>query len=582
MQSYIYTPISGAGGNVTEATGINSGGQVVGYYKNFTNSVPSTGFLYADGAAAPILPPGAASAQALGIDPDGVIVGSYATKDAGYGFIDDHGQYTTLGGPGVATVAFGINASGVAVGESSLSNGTSVGFIYDDGTTTQIFLEDAHNTYALGINDLNQVAGYANVPTGGGTYFIYDHGTYTTIAPPSGKAVGPGQSTEAINDRGELVGSYVTDAGTMGFIYDHGSYTTLAVPTATNTTAIGLNSTGAVVGTYTTGGSEHGFAYANGQYATIDVLGASTTVPLEVNDLGEVVGYYTDSSGTHGFAATPAYTLQPGTTTVHSHQADGKDYIFAGASQNRTDLPVMSFVHNSSNTLGAISVGTVPTSPHYYGAIKQGKQSFVRIASGIKVTDSTLLIDQVAGAKLVLDGNSALNGGTISASAGTLVLDGTITLGPGPVTLLDLDKEKLQGHGTVIQQGESGTIRVGRVAPGVKFQIAGGVMAIDDPLSFKGTIGPLPYGNNLALGIFGEVDVYQAYDTARATFDTSTGVLALLNGKGRDLADIQFSGNVSGLHLTKLANPSVHYIAINDQGTQGIGVGGNIPVSLVS
>ena len=582
MQSYIYAPFSGAGANVTEATGVNHDGQVVGYYRSFTNSVPSTGFLYKGGSATPVIPPGAVSAQALGINPKGVIVGSYATNNAGYGFIDDQGQFTTLGGLGVSTVAFGINASGVVVGETYVSTGTSAGFIYDHGTSTQIFMAGSHNTYALGINDFNEVAGYANSLSGGGTYFIYDHGVYTDVAPPSGKVVAPGQSTEAINDHGELVGSYLTDAGTMGFIYDHGSYTILTVPTATSTTAIGLNNSGAVVGTDIAGGSEHGFVYANGQYTNVDVPGASTTTPLAINDLGEIVGYYSDSSGTHGFVASPAYMLQPGTTIFHSHQTNGKDYIFAGTSQSQADLPVMSFVHNSSNTLGTVSVGTVPASPHFYGEIKQAKQSFVQIANGIMVTDSTLLIDQAADAKLVLDGSSSLNGGTINASTGTLVLNGTITSAPGPVTLLDLSKEKLQGQGTIIQQGESGTIKVGQVASGIKFQIAGGVLEIDDPLSFKGTIGPLPYGNNLALGIFGEVDVYQALDTARATFDTSTGILALLNNKGRDLANVHFAGNISGLHLTKLANPSINYIAINDQETGGIGVGGNIPVSLTS
>lgn len=325
-------------------------------------------------------------------------------------------------------------------------------------------------------------------------------------------------------------------------------------------------------------------AEANATEATVlnlDAPDAGTTVPLAMNDFDSIAGYYSDSSGNQGSVAAPARTLQPGTTIFHSHQAKARDYIFAGISQAQEDLPVMSFVHNSSNTLGTLNIGTAPISSHYYGEIRQGARSVVYVANGMQVTGGTLQIDQQAGARLILDGDSSLNDGTISANGGALVLDGTLTLGPGPATLLDLDKEKLKGHGTIVQLGEVGTIKVGQVAPGTKFEISGGVLAIDDPLSFRGRIGPLPTGSGPALGLFGVVEVYQAFDTARATFDASTGVLALLDSNGHDLGNIRFSGNISGLHLTKSSNPSLNYISINDQGTQGIGVGGNIPVSVV-
>jgi hypothetical protein len=49
----------------------------------------------------------------------------------------------------------------------------------------------------------------------------------------------------AINDRGQVLGSYRTHAGSMGFIYDNGHYTTIAAPNASDTTATALNDLGA-------------------------------------------------------------------------------------------------------------------------------------------------------------------------------------------------------------------------------------------------------------------------------------------------------------------------------------------------
>jgi hypothetical protein len=84
----------------------------------------------------------------------------------------------------------------------------------------------------------------------------------------------------AINDRGQVLGSYRTHAGSMGFIYDNGHYTTIAAPNASDTIATALNDLGAVVGTYTSDSSEHGFVDINGRLSNVDVPGASQTRPL--------------------------------------------------------------------------------------------------------------------------------------------------------------------------------------------------------------------------------------------------------------------------------------------------------------
>src|SRR6185437_2720926 len=92
-------------------------------------------------------PPGASTSQARGIKLEGVIVGSYDTDSGAFGFIDNHGHYTTLSDPnGVVTSATGINAFGTVIGDYGVTTGFSAAFVYDHGTYTTIEIDGAHNT----------------------------------------------------------------------------------------------------------------------------------------------------------------------------------------------------------------------------------------------------------------------------------------------------------------------------------------------------------------------------------------------------------------------------------------------------
>jgi hypothetical protein len=138
----------------------------------------------------------------------------------------------------------------------------------------------------------------------------------------------------------------------------------------------------------------------------------------------------------------------------------------------------------------------------------------------------------------------------------------------------------LNGNGVVMIQGQNATVTVGAVGPGTTFEVIAGTLAIEDPLSFAGTIGPTNGPGSAAIGVAGEVNVYNALATAGATFDTSTGVLSLLDSVGQVLANLHLAGDVSGVHVTKFAGAD--YIAINDGADAGIGVGGNIAVTVTT
>ncbi len=105
---------------------------------------------------------------------------------------------------------------------------------------------------------------------------------------------------EAINDAGQIVGSY----GRQGFLLSGGSYTTLDVPGSSGTSATGINDAGQIVGYYDVDGAynSHGFLLSGGSYTTLDVPGSNITYAEGINDAGQIVGYYEDSGYRyHGF-----------------------------------------------------------------------------------------------------------------------------------------------------------------------------------------------------------------------------------------------------------------------------------------
>ena len=103
----------------TQAFGINPRGDIVGFYS--ATGFTAHGFLFHGGTFTAIDVPGAscppffpcASTVALGINPNGDIVGSYFAGFTNHGFLLHRGAFTTIDVPGaLSTQAFGINPQG--------------------------------------------------------------------------------------------------------------------------------------------------------------------------------------------------------------------------------------------------------------------------------------------------------------------------------------------------------------------------------------------------------------------------------------------------------------------------------------
>jgi len=115
---------------LTRANGINDRGQIVGEYNDMPTSSRQHGFLLSHGRYRSLDVPGAHGTSANGINKGGEVVGFFYTETGpSTPFVYVEGEFTTLVVPGaVWAVATGINNKGQVIG------------IYDDGESISSFL----------------------------------------------------------------------------------------------------------------------------------------------------------------------------------------------------------------------------------------------------------------------------------------------------------------------------------------------------------------------------------------------------------------------------------------------------------
>jgi hypothetical protein len=172
-----YTFITISDPHATSGTGairINDVGDIVGVYGTTTE----LGFLDVNGTFTTILPPGAGRAKALGINSSGEIVGYYrncaSTCTSSYpdiAFIYSKGKYTAVKSPSSAypSIQFiGVNDSGTIVGSllenpsADCTTSSSVcrgGFIYQGGKFSYLVAFGSPYTVATDISNSGEVIG---------------------------------------------------------------------------------------------------------------------------------------------------------------------------------------------------------------------------------------------------------------------------------------------------------------------------------------------------------------------------------------------------------------------------------------
>lgn len=252
--------------------------------------------------------PGAVTTYVFGIDTAGDMVGYYidATSVA-HGFLLSNGNFTTIDAPAASyTYAVGINDRGQIAGGSSVG-----GFIYDVSTST--FTIRTHPGYgginAQGINNSGTVVGTAfalNRAKRRYTGFELEDGTLSPLPPfPEVNSY-----ANAINNAGDVVGDTSRNPPFYysSFVCRQGSCQTI-LGGIKNPQAYGINDADEIVGGYTpdSGQVPSGFVCQNGVVKQLQVPGQNGTFALGVNNEGEVVGFYVDTDAQiHGFIWIPA------------------------------------------------------------------------------------------------------------------------------------------------------------------------------------------------------------------------------------------------------------------------------------
>jgi uncharacterized membrane protein len=296
----------------TTPTAISSSGEIVGSYLDAKSTV-SRGFLRDhNGKISTFDDPNGTGTHPTAVNA-GQIVGYYDAAKNPYpepsqpGFIRSaNGAFTKFStGFTYAMYPSAINTSGEIVGHFIDLTGLAGGFVRSsDGSISGFFL--GVPTIITALNSTGEYTGFRDVH-GRGDYdgFLQQPNEATTFfAVPNATVTYP----EAINDKGQIAGSYtivINSVGhTLGFVrYVDGSFTTFDVPGATGIGIVGIDSSGAVAGYYQdVNGRVHGFVYADGNTTTIDAPGSTHTNVVAINPKGEIVGSFLDAKGAiHGF-----------------------------------------------------------------------------------------------------------------------------------------------------------------------------------------------------------------------------------------------------------------------------------------
>ena len=246
--------------------------------------------------------PGSDATVVSGINSAGDLAGWYTTSGSTHGFVLIGGTFTTVDYPSaVSTQLVGINDNGDVSGQYSDGH-VSHAFLRLSGTFTTIDPPGARQAWGMGVNNSDDVVGFNYDQAGNVQAFEYSAGNFTQV-----KAKGQFNEPSGINNNGDIAGTmFVGSSATeYGYLIKGTVLHTLNAG-MTGTTAGGVNDKDQVVGTAFGRGAYHAFVFTNGKVVALSVPGADkASQGLGINNAGSIVGAYFDSSKhQHGFLRT--------------------------------------------------------------------------------------------------------------------------------------------------------------------------------------------------------------------------------------------------------------------------------------
>ena len=247
--SCTFTTFSAPSGyTLSLVNGVTDDGTVMGQLVD-NKTLKYVAFTYsASGQFTEYTAPQSSSTWLYGGTATGVNAGSY--QDSAYpqpmhGFLLQGKQFAAVNYPKASnTWLFDVNQLGSAVGSYSAGGSVTKGFQLVNGKYTTIAHPGAQLTYAQAINDNGVVAG--SYATGFTSYgFLWNNGTFTEINYPHSKY---GTALVGVNNSGTVVGNYFNADFSFGFLYENGVFKKITYPGAWYAATGGINNNGLISG----------------------------------------------------------------------------------------------------------------------------------------------------------------------------------------------------------------------------------------------------------------------------------------------------------------------------------------------
>ena len=164
-----------------------------------------------------------------------------------------------------------------------------------EAAVTQIDYPGAFQSQALGINSAGAVYGEWEEGNGQGHGYLYQDGTFTDLALPN--HLYWVNQRGGINDAGVIATTLLGIPGSPGVVWDHGTLTQVNYPGADYSFVHGINNRGDLVGTYAAG-AFYSWAYIGGEFSPVvfDPPGSGDKVNA-INDAARIVGTYPNRFG---------------------------------------------------------------------------------------------------------------------------------------------------------------------------------------------------------------------------------------------------------------------------------------------
>jgi hypothetical protein len=203
------------------------------------------------------------------------------------------------------TEYWGISNSGAIVGNYINAKFISIGYIYTNGTFTDINPPNSVSTFVNGVNSSNVAIGYYLDSAGSSYGFLFDGTNYTNIT------IAGGTHTEGfgINDAGAYtVTTVLNDGLTHSYLFSGGTQTEITLPNSAQTIAHHINNIGQIAATIIESNGDYlAGVYdtqANQYYTLADPLANKFTAADGINDKETIVGIYTSEKGySYGYVA---------------------------------------------------------------------------------------------------------------------------------------------------------------------------------------------------------------------------------------------------------------------------------------